>query len=364
LGHVRRRVFLILLAVALAGGVAVAANGTRRAQVTATVTAVGAGDTLTVRVGTAKPHDVHVLGVVAPRGNACYAKESAALAHELALGQVVKLSANAKDAAVTLPDGSDLGAKLLVAGAAQADAWSKPSSRFLTYVPLQRGAESENAGLWGACAADLSVTLTSSETTNVGKAITYTATVANAGPLPAANVDLDVRSPAGNPFETAAGVTSHTICSAKSWYATCEILSLGAGETATMTFTGDARKEGVVSASAVVRLSACASAACGARPLHDPQLENNRVGAFTTVLAAGATGGPPSRKIPLDHWVDGGGCDPHYPTVCIAAFPPKVDCADLSFRAFKVVHTPTPATPDPQSLDNDFDGVGCTFNDY
>jgi hypothetical protein len=68
--------------------------------------------------------------------------------------------------------------------------------------------------------------------------------------------------------------------------------------------------------------------------------------------------------VPLDHWVDGAGCDPHYPTVCIASYPPKVDCADLSFRAFKTVHTPTPATPDPQSLDNDFDGVGCTFNDY
>lgn len=344
-----------MLLVAAVGAVGAFGGG----PVTGTVGAVTAGDELVVKGKT-----VHVLGIVAPHGSSCYAAGSAAATRDLALGQTVKLSSSGKDAYVTLPDGSDLGAKLLAAGAAQVDTWSRPSSRFVRYVPLQRDAETTNAGIWGACAADLSVTLTSSPTANVGKAITYTATIANAGPLAAGNVDLDVRAPAGSPFETAAGVSSHVVCNAKGWYATCRILSIPAGGTVTATFTGDAVKEGVVTASAFVRLGACASASCGETPLHETNLENNRVGTFTQVLAAGQTAAPPGRKIPLDHWVDGAGCDPHYPTVCIPPYPPKVDCADLSFRAFKTVHTPTSATPDPQSLDNDFDGVGCTFNDY
>jgi|SRR5579872_2893192 len=346
-----------MLSLAAAGAIAVAASGSP--PITGTVTAVPAGDEVVVHGKT-----VHALGVVAPHGDACNAKQSAADASTLALGQTVKLSSSGKDAYVTLADGSDLGAQLLAAGDAQLDTWSAPSSRFVHYVPLQQAAESANKGLWAACAADVSVTLTSAETANVGTLISYTATVTNAGPLAAQDVNLDVRAPAGNPFETAAGVTSHTICTAKSWYATCDILTLAPGETATATFTGDAVQEGVVTASAFVRLTPCVKEACGDAPLHDTNLQNNRVGTFTTVLAAGATAPPTARKIPLDHWVDGAGCDPHYPTVCIPSYPPKVDCADLSFRAFKTLHTPTPTTPDPQSLDNDFDGIGCTFNDY
>ena len=44
--------------------------------------------------------------------------------------------------------------------------------------------------------------------------------------------------------------------------------------------------------------------------------------------------------------------------------PPDFDCADLSFRGFQVLHDPTPRTPDPHSFDNNFDGVGCQFDDY
>ncbi|MHB8641541.1 MAG: hypothetical protein ACYDA3_01435 [Gaiellaceae bacterium] len=362
----RSRIVLISFALAATGVLAVAAGAMRGGQTTATVTRVSAGDTLEVRLSNGKSQALHVLGVVAPPAKSCYAPEATAAASALALSQTVKLSGTGAAAYVTLPDGSDLGAQLIQSGAAQLDTWGKPVSRFASYVPLQQAAESSNKGLWGACAADVSVTLKSSpETVGVGGRIVYTATIANAGPLPAANVNLDVRAPDGNPFETAAGITAHTICTAKGWYATCDILSIPAGGSADVTFTADALKEGVVNASAFVRLDACARAVCGDLPVHDANLVNNRVGAFTTILAAGATAPPPTaRKIPLDHWVDGAGCDPHYPTVCIPSPPPKVDCADLSFRAFKTLHYPTNNTPDPNALDNDFDGVGCTFNDY
>jgi micrococcal nuclease len=46
-------------------------------------------------------------------------------------------------------------------------------------------------------------------------------------------------------------------------------------------------------------------------------------------------------------------CDSAYPSVCIASPPPDLDCADLSFRRFRVV------TPDPHRFDGDHDGVGC-----
>jgi len=49
----------------------------------------------------------------------------------------------------------------------------------------------------------------------------------------------------------------------------------------------------------------------------------------------------------------GGRCDPSYPTVCIPPPPPDLDCADVPYRAFKVL------PPDPQRFDGDHDGVGC-----
>jgi len=67
--------------------------------------------------------------------------------------------------------------------------------------------------------------------------------------------------------------------------------------------------------------------------------------------------------VAVDHPVSGGNCDAHYPTVCIPPPPPDFDCADLSFRGFQVLHD-QPKTPDPHSFDNNFDGVGCQFDDY
>lgn len=48
-----------------------------------------------------------------------------------------------------------------------------------------------------------------------------------------------------------------------------------------------------------------------------------------------------------------GNCDPSYPTVCIAPYPPDLDCGDISYTNFRVVGR------DPHRFDGDKDGVGC-----
>lgn len=46
-------------------------------------------------------------------------------------------------------------------------------------------------------------------------------------------------------------------------------------------------------------------------------------------------------------------CDPAYPDVCIPPSPPDLDCADFTFRRFKVLPL------DPHRFDADGNGVGC-----
>ncbi len=46
-------------------------------------------------------------------------------------------------------------------------------------------------------------------------------------------------------------------------------------------------------------------------------------------------------------------CDPSYPDVCIAPYPPDLDCGEISYRNFKVL------PPDPHRFDGDKDGIGC-----
>ena len=266
-----------------------------------------------------------------------------------------------------LPDGSDLGLQLVDQGAAQLDVWGRPSSRFTTYLPAQQDAELSSRGMWSACAADVSVELASAPAVAfVGQRIVYTATVTNAGPLAASDVNLDVRAPDGSFFDSAASDNGGSSrCTVKGWYATCTFDHLAANETAGATFALTAARTGAFSARALVRINGCVRESCGNTPLHDTNVENDRTGAFTSIRAApppGTVAGPP-HQLPLNHWVDGGNCDPHYPTVCIPPLPPDLDCADLSFKLFRTLHD-APTTPDPHSLDNNFDGIGCQFDDY
>ena len=46
-------------------------------------------------------------------------------------------------------------------------------------------------------------------------------------------------------------------------------------------------------------------------------------------------------------------CDPSYPDVCIAAYPPDLDCGEISQKNFKVLGS------DPHGFDRDNDGIGC-----
>lgn len=46
-------------------------------------------------------------------------------------------------------------------------------------------------------------------------------------------------------------------------------------------------------------------------------------------------------------------CDPSYPTVCIAPYPPDLDCDEIPYSNFVVVGS------DPHGFDADYDGIGC-----
>ncbi len=46
-------------------------------------------------------------------------------------------------------------------------------------------------------------------------------------------------------------------------------------------------------------------------------------------------------------------CDASYPDVCIAPYPPDLDCGQIPFKRFRVVG------PDPHGFDRDHDGIGC-----
>jgi hypothetical protein len=49
----------------------------------------------------------------------------------------------------------------------------------------------------------------------------------------------------------------------------------------------------------------------------------------------------------------GGGCNPSYPTICLPARGPDLDCSGIPYHNFPV------KPPDPYHLDGDGDGVGC-----
>lgn len=46
-------------------------------------------------------------------------------------------------------------------------------------------------------------------------------------------------------------------------------------------------------------------------------------------------------------------CDSAYPTVCIAPFPPDLNCEDVPYKNFVVLQ------PDPHNFDKDKNGIGC-----
>jgi hypothetical protein len=64
-------------------------------------------------------------------------------------------------------------------------------------------------------------------------------------------------------------------------------------------------------------------------------------------------GGPPPPPPPPP----GGKCAPSYPGVCIRPPPPDLNCADISYRNFRV-RWDVP-NPDPHHFDGNHNGIGC-----
>jgi endonuclease YncB( thermonuclease family) len=363
----RSRSVLLLAALAGLGAVlSVAATASEPAPLRASVVGVS-GDALVVRLASGERERVRLLGTVIPAAGACFAGGARAELRRLALGRRVTLAGDAarprRDrsgrlaAYVRLPDGVDLGRRLIDGGFAQVDLRGG-FGRFLAYVPVQRLSERTVSGMWRECAADLAITLDGPRTAVVGEQVAYTVTVTNAGPLPARAAVVDLRPPAAARLVALESETG--ACASRDWLASCSFAELPAGGSVTARLVLEARAAGLLSTRAAVRFSACAAAACGRAPLHDAELRNDETAALTTILTAppppapGQPPPPPSAPSPA--------CHPSYPDTCIPPPPPDLDCADIPFRDFQVRRDGPDA--DPHILDGNEDGVGCQFDDY
>lgn len=337
------RFLSILALMALALVVSDVAPATKAAPLSGELVRVVSGDTLDVRIA-GRVERVKLLGVAAPPAGSCYSRGSAAALRALASSRRLSLTLRGRTAYVSVAGRGDLGRLLLGQGAVQMDSWGTGFTRFASYVPVQRAAEVANRGMWRACSADVAVALEAPEDARVGTDIEYVARVSNLGSLPASNVGLELRPP-----DSAAFGSVGRACAAQHWIATCSLGTIRSGGTVTVTFVVRLTSPGLASTRAATRFTACLRAACAGRSIHDSNVENDSTAALTTVT----TGEPGSGAA---------GCHPSYPTVCIPAPPPDLNCADIPFRKFRVLRTIS--DPDPHDLDGNRDGVGCTFDDY
>ncbi len=325
------RVATLLLAAGLAGAVAAAAPATERrvAPRTATVVSAVAGGALDVRLAGGARERIRLIGIVAPRVGDCGAGRGIAETRRLAAGKRVTLVGDPAGAAgssyVVLPGGRDLGRVLVASGYGQVDVRNQGFARFTAYVPAQRAAENGRHGIWGACAADVRVTLDGPDmAVVVGDLAQYTATVRNAGPLAARNVTLELRAPDGSALVAADSRAG--ACRARGWVVTCSFAAVPAGGQVTAAITLKTDKPGLVPVRAWASFLGCTDAHCGLRPLHDPDLVNDRTAALTTVLATPPAASSARGSASAAPYRDG--CEPSYPTVCIPPPPPDLQCQE------------------------------------
>jgi endonuclease YncB( thermonuclease family) len=209
----RARLGLAAAAAAIAvGSLAGAGAGGARP----TVAKVVSPDTLIVRLGSGRRVTVRLVGVIAPTRGSCHFGEAVAAVRRLALGKQVTLSADpglpARDGGgrllryVALPDGWDLGQRLVGGGHVLVQPETRPFARREIYVPYAQTAALANEGMWRRCAelpepttsdrADVALTLTVSlPDAQFGAELVALAT--NYGPKSAAGVAVDFRFPAG-----------------------------------------------------------------------------------------------------------------------------------------------------------------------
>jgi Domain of unknown function DUF11 len=337
------------------------------------VTSIVRADTLEVRLADGRRQPGRVLGVSAPRSGDCGVSRATAEVRRLAAGKRVTLADDAAAAPgasyVVLPGGRDLGRLLVANGYAQIDPLDQRFARFATYVPAQRTAEQAKRGIWGSCAADLSVAIEApTDDVVVGTEAGYTVSVRNAGPLRAANGTLELRASDGTSLVAAA--SSEGACTAGGWVATCAFASIPAGGAVSVVVRLRADTAGLAPLRAWGSFLGCVAAHCGMRALNDSDLLNDRTAALVTAETTQPTApsppasptGPAAPSGPAPPPPTNRGCEPSYPTVCIPPPPPYLICYDIPFRAFPVSYAVP--NPDPHDFDRDDDGYGCEADDY
>jgi uncharacterized repeat protein (TIGR01451 family) len=334
----------LLVAIAVAAGAGARGPAVQRAR----VVGVANADTLLVRLASGKTVRVRIAGIAAPGGADCYGAAARNRLRAVSSGKTVRLAVAGNGRSyVTLPSGVDLGRALVADGFAQIDVWGPVFTRFPDYVETEQLAQSTGKGLWKACSADVATTLTPvKDVVTTGTNATFALAVTNKGPLAAPSVTVDLRPPEGSSFVSvdAAGRP----CTLAGWHATCALGSLAAGGRAEGTVVVTTSQPGTLAARASEKFAWCTRAPCGSTPLADSNRQNDIAGGF---LAVGDAGTPPPVL-----------CADSYPTVCIPPPPPRLECNDIPYKNFQVRRDV--ANVDPQHLDNNEDGVGCTFDDY
>ena len=192
-----------------------------------TVMQVVSPDTLVVRLAGGRRATVRLVGVVAPARRSCHFAEATAAVRRLALRKPVTLTADpglpARDGAgrlpryVALPDGWDLGQRLVRDGHVLVQPETRPFARREVYVPYEQAAALSSSGMWLRCIfrpaprrgdrADLAVTVgVTTPDPLFGAQITVVVT--NYGPRSAGDVAVEVRLPAGATLRSATGEPS------------------------------------------------------------------------------------------------------------------------------------------------------------
>ena len=334
----------VLLAVALAA--VAGARGTAAKH--AVATRVVDGQTFLVRLGSHKQLRVRLAGVAAPTGADCGAATATARLRALVLKKKVTLtSAGSGRWYAAVGATSDVGRALVADGIAQADAWGPSFGRFPDYAQTDQLAQTNKRGIWRACSADVAATVQPAKELFPSNAnASFGVTVANSGPLAAPGVRLDLRPPTGLSFvsvEPASGT-----CTIEDWHATCALGTIGPSGSVKVNAVVTTGASGVIATRAFVKFGWCVRSACGTTPVSDSNRQNDVAGGFAAV-------GDPGQPLPVL-------CDPSYPTICVPPPPPRLECNDIPYKNFQVLHTT--ASNDPQHFDNNFDNVGCTFDDY
>jgi uncharacterized repeat protein (TIGR01451 family) len=246
------------------------------------------GDTLDVRLSNGRAERVRLIGIVSPERGACYSAEAAARTRALARNKRVRLIGDQTQATrdgvgrrlayVTLPSGADLGRLLLAGGFADLFTVNRRFVRLIAYATTVATAKQARRGMWGACAppepaqADYSLTLVDTpDPAVVGGGLTYTLTVANAGPSAAESLTVTNTLPAAGVVPV--GATASRGSCAGFFSVVCAVGTLAPGASVTVTIAVRLLTAGTLTNTATVVSTMTA----------DPNPANNTASATTTV---------------------------------------------------------------------------------